>query len=141
MFDQATAIKNKIEFYRKDIDNPQSVNGFRGTWQISDHALIPDVFNGILQRHFGQYRIRRVPLDAINQLLNDLWEGPGSLEKIFNLEYEYQLAGKEIKFASTDIADIKKKSKEEVELEEESKMVLPLNAFGNSFAEENLETE
>tara|TARA_B110000503_G_scaffold2403_1_gene3183 strand:+ start:1628 stop:2032 length:405 start_codon:yes stop_codon:yes gene_type:complete len=129
MLDQEKTVSDRIEFYRKDIDNPHTVNGFRGTWAISAHSLIPEVFNGLLTRHFGQYRIRRIPLDQINELLNELWEGPGSLEKIFNLEHEYKLAGKEIKFAAADIADIKKKSKEEEEVDNLPELALSM--FGN----------
>jgi hypothetical protein len=100
-------LENKIEFYRKDIDNPYSVNGFRGTWNISDHTLIPQTLVGYLQRHFGVMRLRRVPMKQINELLNEIWEGPGSLEKIFRLEEELKLSGRDIKFSASDIAKLK----------------------------------
>jgi hypothetical protein len=98
---------NKIEFYKNDIDNPYAVNGFNGTWSISKHNLIPDVLLGFLQRHFGQFRIRRIPITDINAVLNELWEGPGSLEKIFLLEDEMRVQGKEIKFTATDLKEFK----------------------------------
>jgi hypothetical protein len=56
------AVEAKIAFYEKDIDNRFSVNGFQGTWAFSDHSLIPSVFNGFLQRHFGVMRLKRVKL-------------------------------------------------------------------------------
>ena len=110
-------IESKIDFYNNPrfVDDPFHPAGFRGTWQFSDHSLIPEVFNGFLQRYFGQYRIRRIPLEKINEVLNELWEGPGSLEKIFRLEEELRASGKEVKFTSADLASIKAKRDTDVE--------------------------
>ena len=116
-------LESKIEFYNRDIDNRFSVNGFRGTWAFSDHDLIPQVFNGFLQRHFGVMRIKRIKLEDINALLNELWDGPGSLEKILRLEYEMKLAGKDIKMTASDLAKIKKEVVEDDD-------PLPLTVFG-----------
>jgi hypothetical protein len=110
-------IENKIEFYREDTDNPCSVNGFRGTWNISDHTLIPQTLLGFLTRHFGVMRLRRVPMKQINELLNEVWEGPGSLAKIFRLEEELKLSGRDIKFSASDLAKLKQV---EVDDEEDS---------------------
>jgi len=106
-----TNIESKIEFYNKArfINDPFHPNGFKGTWAFSAHELIPDVFHGFIQRYFGQYRIRRVPLEKINNVLNELWEGPGSLEKVFRLENELKESGKDVKFTTADLASIKAK--------------------------------
>ena len=109
------AVEAKIAFYEKDIDNRFSVNGFQGTWAFSDHSLIPSVFNGFLQRHFGVMRLKRVKLEEINALLNELWEGPGSLAKILRMENELYKAGAPIKFTSLDIAKIKKYEEDEAD--------------------------
>jgi hypothetical protein len=126
--DMTKEVESKIAFYAKDIDNPFSVNGFRGTWAISDHNLIPSVFNGFLQRHFGVMRLKRIKLDEINALLNELWDGPGSLAKIFRLENDLYNAGANIKFSPLDIAKIKKyEEDDEQELDD-----LPLAQFAES---------
>jgi hypothetical protein len=130
MFDEVKSVEDKIEFYKRDVDNPNSVNGFRGTWKFSDHTLIPDTLFGFITRHFGQAKLRRIPLDKINQLMNDVWEGPGSLEKLFRLELEMRQAGKMIKFDASDFKDLKKIDDDEEELD------IPLSIFGN----EELET-
>ena len=111
-----TNIESKIKFYNnaKFLDDPFHVNGFKGTFQFSAHDLIPSVFHGFLQRYFGQYKIRRVPLEKINQVMNEIWEGPGSLEKIFRLEEELRASGKDIKFTAADMAAIKAK-KDDIE--------------------------
>ena len=123
--DMTKEVESKIAFYEKDIDNPMSVNGFRGTWQFSDHRLIPDVFRGFLQRHYGVMRLQRIAIEDINVLLNELWDGPGSLAKIFRLENDLYNAGASIKFSSLDIAKIKKyEEDDEQELDD-----LPLAQF------------
>jgi hypothetical protein len=113
MFDEAKSVEDKINFYKQDIDNPYSVNGFRGTWNFSDHTLIPDSLHGFLTRQFGQAKLRRIPLDKINQVMNEVWEGPGSLDKLFRLELEMRQAGKMIKFDANDFKDKKKDDEEE----------------------------
>jgi hypothetical protein len=130
MLDEAKIVEDKIEFYKRDIDNPNSVNGFQGTWKFTDHTLIPDTLFGFITRHFGQAKLRRIPLDKINQLMNEVWEGPGSLEKLFRLELEMRQAGKMIKFDASDFKDLKKIDDDEEELD------IPLSIFGN----EELET-
>ena len=122
-------IESKINFYNdpRFVDNPFHPAGFRGTWQFSDHSLIPDVFHGFLQRYFGQYKIRRVPLDKINSLLNELWEGPGSLEKIFRLDEELKSSGKKITFTASDLESIKAKANTEEEDDDEMFEMLDLN--------------
>jgi hypothetical protein len=136
MLDEAKVLNDKIEFYKQHIDNPNTVNGFRGTWQFSDHTLIPDELYPFLSRHFGIARLRRVPLEQINKLMNELWDGPGSLEKLFRLEFEMRAAGKQIKFDARDFAKMKEEDAEEDEED------LPLAAFGElELSSEEEETE
>lgn len=134
MFDEVKAVENRIEFFKRDIDNPNSVNGFRGTWNFSDHTLIPDTLHGFLTRHFGQAKLRRIPLDKINQVMNEVWEGPGSLEKLFRLELEMRQAGKMIKF---DARDFVKDKKDEEDEEDDG----PLALFGSVELDIELEEE
>ena len=131
--DMTKEVEAKIAFYEKDIDNRFSVNGFCGTWQISDHRLIPDVFRGFLQRHYGVMRLQRIKIEDINILLNELWEGAGSLTKIFRLENDLYNAGATIKFSSLDIAKIKKYEENgEEELDD-----LPLAQFSSSLDDDD----
>ncbi len=104
MIDQE--VENKMAFFRKDIDSPYTVNGFTGTWQISDYRKIPEVLIGYLQLKFGQLRMRRIPIEDINEALNELWEGPGSLEHIFRAQAELHHSGKDVKFTASDMASI-----------------------------------
>lgn len=128
MLDEAKILEDKIEFFKRDIDNPHSVNGFRGTWQFSDHSLIPDTLFGFITRHFAQGKLRRIPLDRINQLMNEVWEGPGSLEKLFRLEWDMRQSGRLIKFDALDIKDFKK-------IEDDDEDDTPLSLFGTETLE------
>jgi len=47
--------------------------------------------------------------------MNELWEGPGSLSKIFLLENDMRIAGKDVRITATDLAKVK--------VEEEVKVV------------------
>ena len=122
---------NLAQFYEKDIDNPHTVNGFKGTWQFSDHQLIPDVLHDFIQRYFGVYRIRRIPLEDINSVMNEVWEGPGSLEKVFRMAQEMR-GTRDVEFTRADIAAIKAKRAEDEE--DNEGLVLP-NLPVNSFAD------
>jgi hypothetical protein len=104
-------LKSKIAFYEKDIDKPYTLNNFNGTFAIQSHAGIAEPLRGFLQRHFGVMRLERVKIDLINEALNELWDGPGSLEKILLLEHQYMLEGKEVKIMPSDI--VKKQASED----------------------------
>ena len=76
-------------------DQPWLVNGFKGTWAFSDHSLIPDVILEYLLESFrdrlGEFHkghVKSIPLNEINDLLNSVWEGPGSVVKLVNLTYD-----------------------------------------------------
>jgi hypothetical protein len=113
MLDIQGITQERIEKMNEDIDNPYRLNGFSGTFAITDHRKIPEVLLGFLQHHFGIYRLKRVSLDKINEALNEIWEGPGSLAKVLNAELEMKLAGKDVKFTAADIAATKAISDED----------------------------
>jgi len=100
MLDLEAILEEKIERSKKDIDNPASINGFNGTWAISDHKRIAESLRMFLMLSFGTARLERVELDEINDLLNEVWDGPGSLEKIWRMERELS---KTVNFTQTDM--------------------------------------
>ena len=74
-------------------DNPFSVNGFNGTWSFSDHDLIPEPLRNFIVESFPKIdRFKRIPLEDINKLMNDVWEGPGSMAKIERMLNELHAA-------------------------------------------------
>ena len=90
-------------------DIPHYVNGFAGTWNFSDHDLIPNSLTNFIVESFPKVeRFKRIPLDEINALMNDVWEGPGSMVKLERLVAEMRanrIAG--IESDSKDNADVK----------------------------------
>jgi hypothetical protein len=89
---------------RQPTDQPWSVNGFKGTWAFTDHNLIPDSLRNFIWESFPKHeRFRRIPLDEINALMNDVWEGPGSMPKIMRLYRELR----EARRASGEGQDVK----------------------------------
>lgn len=71
---------------RQPTDQPHTLNGFNGTWNFSNHNLIPDgLVNFIMESFPKEEKFKRIPLEDINALMNDVWEGPGSMPKIMKL--------------------------------------------------------
>ena len=85
-------------------DNPNTINGFNGTFAFTDHLLIPQGITEFLLEYFhkkcfkktaiSRYRhhINAVELDEINELMNEIWDGPGSMNKIATLTNEMRIA-------------------------------------------------
>jgi hypothetical protein len=76
-------------------DKPWLLNGFRGTFAYSDHSLIPEPIQNFLIEFFysrlGEGRknwVKMIPLEEINQTLNEIWEGPGSMAKLERMKLE-----------------------------------------------------
>ena len=94
-----TNTESKINYHNTN-DYRYSINAFNGTWNISDHNKIPEALQMFLMLSFKTGRINRVSLEEINKLLNEVWEGPGSMEKIINLTNEMR---PNINFAPNDL--------------------------------------
>lgn len=100
MLDINAIYERKIEFYDKQVNIPNSVNSFNGRFDFRDHDNIPEVFHEFLIRYFAESRLHRLSLMKINELLNSIWQGPGSLKLIFMLQKELIESGRPIKFES-----------------------------------------
>lgn len=94
---------------RQPTDQPWTLNGFNGTWTFSDHSLIPESLRNFIFENFPKIeRFKRIPLEEINKLMNDVWEGPGSMVKVARLTKELRLARQQgIDTSSKDTSDIK----------------------------------
>lgn len=131
MYDYAKELESKIEFYSRPklVEDPYHPAGFRGTWNFSEHSKIPDVLHGFLQRYFGHMRLSRIPIDQINKVMNEVWEGPGSLTKVFQLEEKMRAEGKTVYMSPADYVKAKKYDDDEAEDEGELVLELPENLF------------
>jgi hypothetical protein len=71
---------------RQPTDQPYTLNGFNGTWNFSDHNLIPEPLRNFIIEMFPKIeKFKRIPLEDINALMNDVWEGPGSMPKLMRM--------------------------------------------------------
>jgi len=78
---------------RQPTDKPYTLNGFNGTWNFSDHNLIPEPLRNFIIEMFPKIdKFKRIPLEDINALMNDVWEGPGSMPKLMRLIQESRAA-------------------------------------------------
>jgi hypothetical protein len=73
------------------IDKPWLVNGFKGIWNFSDHDLIPSLLRNFIMDSFNIrskiiVKFKEIPLEEINTLMNNVWDGPGSLVEIYKKE-------------------------------------------------------
>ena len=96
--------KHRSAFWAKQpTDEPNTINGFNGTFAFSEHSRIPQGIVEFLLEHFHKQcfktanswkknHIEAVPLDEINELMNEIWEGPGSMTKIARLTNEMRIA-------------------------------------------------
>jgi hypothetical protein len=80
-------------------DVPHYLNGFKGTWAFTDYSLIPEPILEFLNEYYrdrlGEFRknnVKVVSLTEINDLMNSVWEGPGSMSKLINMMYEIRQA-------------------------------------------------
>ena len=88
---------------KQPINDPGTLNGFKGTFAFSEHSRIPQGIVEFLLEHFHKKcfktanswkknHIEAIPLDEINELMNELWDGPGSMIKIARLTNEMRIA-------------------------------------------------
>lgn len=77
-------------------DNPFLLNGFTGTFAFSDHSLIPEELTEFFLEYFrtkikegkSKRNIEQIDLGVLNDLINELWDGPGSMSKIVRMKYK-----------------------------------------------------
>lgn len=83
------AAESKCTYWANAESTQSSLNNFSGTFAITDHLLIPNPLMDYLSEKFYKVtRLKRVSLADINDALNDVWEGPGSMVKITQLTCE-----------------------------------------------------
>ena len=79
MLDRTLGLQQKIAYYQnRDLDNPHSLNGFRGEFNFTDHSLVPEEVRNLVMHSTKHERFRQVPLSTINQIAREVHGGePG----------------------------------------------------------------
>ena len=116
-------VQTKIDYYNQPhlLNNIHHPAGFKGTFAFSDYKKIPEVFHAYLQRHFQQYRLRRMDIEKVNELLNTIWNNDG-LEQMFLLEQAMFNSDSDVRLSATDTSLLKKKMAYD-EVEDDQEMV------------------
>jgi hypothetical protein len=92
-------IRNSMSYWeRQPTDDPFTLNGFNGTWSFEDHASVPQSLQDfVLESFHPEEKFRRIPVESINELMNRVWEGPGSMPKIMGLLHEMRVERNTVK--------------------------------------------
>lgn len=104
MLDYQEILRTGTEFWAaQDTTNPNSINGFAGKFAFESHQAIPSALMNVLaERFYDATRFTRVELDDINDFLNSVWEGPGSMTKITAITHELRTIRKAGKVVDKD---------------------------------------
>lgn len=101
MLDTEPLQQRRRDYANTTREQEHGLNSFDGEFAITAHELIPRPLRQFIQLSFGSARITRIPIEDINDLLNSVWEGAGSLSRIFELEQ--MLMNSTVNFAPNDL--------------------------------------
>ena len=60
--------EQKLRYADRDLDNPYTLNGFRGTFAFSDHNLVPEEIRNLALLTLGKERFRDIPLAKVEEI-------------------------------------------------------------------------
>ena len=111
MYDYAGHKTSSVAYWESTpTDQPWLLNGFNGTFAYSDYSLIPQPILEFLHEYYnkklGDLRknhIKTIDLNEINDLLNEVWEGPGSMSKLVASTHDMRIA--RLNVVSDDVKD------------------------------------
>ena len=100
MYNYASSKASSVAYWESTpTDQPWLLNGFQGTFAYSDHSLIPQTILEFLHEYYykklGDLRknhIKTIDLNEINDLLNEVWDGPGSMPKLVSMTHHMRIA-------------------------------------------------
>lgn len=61
-------------------------------FEFTDPRAVPELFRNFAVEYFELERYSRVDLEQLNQVLNQLWQGPGSCALISDLIWDIRIA-------------------------------------------------
>ena len=96
---RAAVHAQQVEYWNNQpTDRPGTLNSFEGPFNIQDLAKIPAQFIPYLTERLSlvadtRGRVKNsLTIEKVNDALNEIWDGPGSMTKIINATYERRLA-------------------------------------------------
>ena len=100
MYNYVSSKESAVAYWESTpTDQPWLLNGFQGTWAFSDYSLIPQPILEFLHEYYNKQlgdlrknHIKTIKLNEINDLLNKVWDGPGSMPKIAAMTHDIRIA-------------------------------------------------
>ena len=99
MYNYTASKASSVAYWESTLtDQPWLLNGFQGTFAYSDYSLIPQPILEFLHEYYhkklGDLRknhIKTIDLNEINDLLNEVWDGPGSMPKLVSMTHDMRI--------------------------------------------------
>ena len=83
--------KTQQHDYYASQDYEHGINSIKN-FAFTDTELVPELFRNFAVEHFKLERFRRVDLDKLNQVLNEMWDGPGGAAAISDYVWDIRIA-------------------------------------------------
>ena len=83
--------KTQQHDYYAGQDYEHGINSIEN-FAFTDTELVPELFRNFAVEHFKLERFRRVDLDKLNQVLNEMWDGPGGAAAISDYIWDIRIA-------------------------------------------------
>ena len=101
MLDLEQAKQRQHRYYLSD-DGANGINRITH-FEFRDPARVPELFRNFAVEYFGLERYRRVNLDKLNDVLNELWTGPGGAAAISDLIWDIRIQRRS---GNTDVSSV-----------------------------------
>lgn len=69
-----------------------ALNAFASDFAFSEHELVPELIRDLVMSQRSEDKFLRIPLNAINDIANAFWEGPGSCARISDIIWDCRIA-------------------------------------------------
>jgi len=89
MLDLHKAKQGQHDYYNTN-DYAHGVNSITH-FNFTDPACVPELFRNFAVEYFSLEKFRRVDLERLNEVLNDIWPGPGGAALISDMIWDIRI--------------------------------------------------
>lgn len=80
------------DFFAAQSAESTGLNGFSGEFAFSDHDAVPELIRDLVLSQRKEDKFDRIPIDDVNSIANEFWEGPGSCARISDIIWDCRIA-------------------------------------------------
>jgi hypothetical protein len=93
MFEFTQLKQDAHEFWdNQSTDAPHTLNAVEGPFALSEHEYVPELLQELVMSQRNEDKFIRVPMNAVNDIVNTFWEGPGSCARISDMIWDARIA-------------------------------------------------